>query len=78
MPVERERRLLPTSSINVHDIRAALAADSDEPPAEPLIAPGVISLDAITAAVAAADDGTTPDPGQPPTGGPSPAATEEN
>lgn len=77
MPVERERKLLPTSSINVHDIRAALAADSDEPAAEPLLAPAAIAIGDLRAA--AADDATTPDPGQPPTGGPSgPAATEEN
>lgn len=57
MPTEKERKSLPTSTINVAQIRAALAAGSRKPAADPLVAPEAVAVGEIRAAA----DGATTD-----------------
>ncbi len=52
MPTERVRKPLPTSSISVDDIRAALAEGSRKAAPEQLVVPEAIAIDAVTAAAA--------------------------
>lgn len=52
MPTERVRKPLPTSSLSVDDIRAHLAEATRGAPPEPMVPPGALAVDAVTAAAA--------------------------